>query len=175
MNDNIFFFFYNLAHQNYFWDSVIIFFAVHFPYLVILSALSLLLLRKETFPHPMSKFREIFVVFFSTVSDWFLSYILKFLFHTVRPFDLFQNVISLFPESGYAFPSAHATFFMALAVSVFFYNKRVGYIFTIFAVLIGLARITAGVHFPVDILGGFVLGFLVSIVVRHLYNYFNRK
>ena len=38
--------------------------------------------------------------------------------------------------------------------------------FIFFAILIGLARIAAGVHFPIDILGGYVLGILVACVVK---------
>ena len=73
-----------------------------------------------------------------------------------------ENIRPLFPETGFAFPSGHATFFAALAISIFFLNKKVGYIFIFFALLIGLARIMAGVHFPIDILGGFILGSLVA-------------
>ena len=40
-----------------------------------------------------------------------------------------------------------------------------------FALLIGLARIIAGVHFPIDILGGFVLGGIVSFLVAFLVKY----
>jgi len=35
-----------------------------------------------------------------------------------------------------------------------------------FALLIGLARIVAGVHFPLDILGGFALGIAVAFLVK---------
>lgn len=71
-------------------------------------------------------------------------------------------------ESGYAFPSGHSTAFMALATSIFLSHKRVGYLFIVFAVLIGLARIVAGVHFPLDILGGFILGAGVAYIVKFL-------
>ena len=37
-----------------------------------------------------------------------------------------------------------------------------------FAVLIGLARIMAGVHSPQDILAGFILGGLSSLAVAYL-------
>jgi len=40
-----------------------------------------------------------------------------------------------------------------------------------FALLIGIARIIAGVHFPVDILGGFILGILTAYLVK----YFHQK
>jgi undecaprenyl-diphosphatase len=79
---------------------------------------------------------------------------------------VFPQVHSLFAESWYSFPSGHATFFMALAVSIFLSHKKAGYLFMFFALLIGIARIIAGVHFPVDILGGFVIGALVAFFVK---------
>ncbi|KKP85071.1 MAG: Phosphoesterase PA-phosphatase releated protein [Parcubacteria group bacterium GW2011_GWD2_35_7] len=125
------------------------------------------------FWYPPRLYTETILIFFSSAFAWFLAYVLKFLFHTQRPFDLFPNVVSLFPETGYAFPSGHATFFMALAFALFFNHKKIGlstqagYLFIFFAFLIGASRIIAGVHFPVDILGGFVLGFFIAFFVKN--------
>ena len=161
MNNTIFFFFYNLAHQSFFFDFVVIFFGFWFPFIVIgLAGLFLIFYRKN--------WRDFFLVFLSGGIAVLLDLILKYLIHTPRPFVAFTNISTLFPESGYAFPSGHATFFSALAISLFFLNKKVGYIFIFFAVLIGIARIVAGVHFPIDILGGFILGGIVS----YLFAYF---
>lgn len=155
MNNTIFFFFYNLAHQSNFFDHIVIFFGFWFPYIVIgLAGLFLIFYRKS--------WREFFLVFFSGGIAVFFDLILKSLIHSPRPFAALSGVQTLFPETGYAFPSGHATFFAALAVSIFFLNKKAGYVFMFFALLIGLARIIAGVHFPIDILGGFVLGGIVS-------------
>jgi undecaprenyl-diphosphatase len=157
MNNNIFFFFYNFAHQSKIFDYIIIFFALYFPYVVaVLAVLLLLFLRKKM---------EILVVFFSAGLAYVLAYILKYLFSVPRPFDAFSQVHSLIVETGHSFPSSHAIFFMALAVAIFFYHKKAGYVFMFFALLIGIARITAGVHFPIDILGGFILGAMVSYSV----------
>ena len=171
MNNQIFFFFYSLAHQSKILDGVIVFFAVYFPYIVVILAGLFLLFHhevlkaEEPFRVFLEKKREILMVFFSGCLAWVLAYVLKFLFHTLRPFDAITQVRSLVPESGYAFPSGHATFFMALAFSLFFLHKKAGYWFMFFALLIGIARITAGVHFPIDILGGFILGSGISYLV----------
>jgi undecaprenyl-diphosphatase len=173
MNNTIFYLFYSLAHQSAYLDKVIIFFAVYFPYIVIILAGLFLLFHHEVFraenPYQvfLQKKKEILLVFFAGVLAWTLSHFLKLLFHTNRPFDALSQVHSLFSETGYAFPSGHATFFMALAVSIFFLHKRTGYIFMLFAILIGLARIAGGVHFPIDILGGFILGGIVSYLVAY--------
>lgn len=174
MNNAIFYFFYSLANQNQLLDSIIIFFANTFPYLVVILAGLFLLFHHEVFQAEspirvfLEKKKEILLVFFSSFLAYFLSVLLKILFHTPRPFVLLEGVSALFGQSGYAFPSGHTSFFGALAFSIFFLHKKVGYIFMFFALLIGLARISAGVHFPVDILGGFVLGGLVACTVASL-------
>ncbi len=173
MNNIIFYFFYNLAHQSVFFDKVIVFFAESFPYIVIILAGLFLFRRSNQISDPqVSKFfgrwKEIIFIFFAGGLAVFLDLILKYIIHAPRPFLALTDVYALFPETGYAFPSGHATFFSALAVSLFFLDKKVGYVFMFFAFLIGLARIIAGVHFPIDILSGFVLGALIAIFVNKI-------
>ncbi len=164
MNNSIFLFFYNLAHQSQTFDKVVVFTAETFPYIVvILAALFLLFYHKS--------WREFFLVFISSGFAYLFSKILKILIHTSRPFVEFSNVQPLFFENGFAFPSSHTIFFATLGISIFLFHKKVGYVFIFFALLIGLARIVAGVHFPVDILGGFVLGAGIS----YLFAFFMKK
>lgn len=174
MNQAIFFFFYNLAHKSVIFDKVVVFFAVYFPYIVVGLAGIFLLMHHEVFkaesPYQvfLQKKKEILKAFFTGALAWILAYIFKFLFSTPRPFDVLPQVQSLIREGGHAFPSGHAAFFMALAVSIFFFHKKAGYVFMFFALFIGIARITAGVHFPIDILGGFALGALVASFVKNV-------
>ncbi len=167
MNDAIFYFFYSLAHYSKFYDYVITFFAVYFIYIVIISALVFSFLYRKSW-------RDLALVLFSGGAAWFVSkFIAKLIFHTDRPFVMFSQVQSLFPETGFAFPSGHTTVAAAIAFAVFFINKKVGYLFLLFALDIGLARIAAGVHFPIDILGGFVLGALISFAVAYFVKKYN--
>jgi undecaprenyl-diphosphatase len=83
-----------------------------------------------------------------------------------RPFMALSDVQSLFFESGYAFPSGHSATIAGLAFAVFFRHKWLGYVCMVAAVLIGVARVAAGVHFPVDIIGGYSLGFLIAFLLR---------
>lgn len=172
MNESIFFFFYNMSHKSEVVDQIIVFFADILPYIVVLSAFLFLIFHYEIskkenlFKALIQKWKEVFLLFFSSITAWVLAYFLKFLIKTERPFIAIEGVTSLFYESGYAFPSGHSTFFMALAFAVFFYHRKVGYIFIFFALLIGIARIMAGVHFPIDILGGFILGFIIAFFLK---------
>lgn len=173
MNETFFYFFYNLAHQSEFLDKVIIFFAVYFLYMVIASAFLFLFFHHKILPSPnpirelMGKWKEFILLTVSGGTAWVLAKILKILIHTPRPFDVFPQVQSLFSETGYAFPSGHTMVASAIAFALYFLNKKVGYVFMFFAIIIGLARVTAGVHFPGDILGGFVLGGGVSYLVAY--------
>jgi len=160
MNNTIFYFFYNLAHQSQFFDKVVIFFAVYFIYIVIILAVLFLFFHK--------RWRELLLVCLSGGLAWFLAKMLKILIHTPRPFDALPQINSLFTEAGYAFPSGHTMVASAIAFALFFINKKAGYVFMFFALLIGLARIAAGAHFPIDILGGFTLGFLITYFINRI-------
>jgi undecaprenyl-diphosphatase len=174
MNNRIFFFFYNFAHQSNVFDNIVVFFAVYFPYIVvILAGLILFFYQKKNISKEIkffswARWKEMVIVFAVSAFARFLALILKDFFHQLRPFDAFTQVHSLFVETGYSFPSGHATSFAALAFAIFFNHKKAGYVFMIFALIIGIARIIAGVHFPIDILGGFILGTIVAVSVKYL-------
>ena len=164
MNTELFYTLYTLAHRSVSFDTFIIFMAQYFPYVVIILAGAFLVFHHDilTSQNPIRalarKWREIIIVFFSGIVGWGLASVLKLVIHTPRPFVALSGVHALIPETGFAFPSGHATFFMALAVGIFMSHRKAGIFFIIAAVLIGVARIIAGVHFPIDILGGFILG-----------------
>ncbi len=174
MNDKIFFFFYDLAHKSVLFDKAAIFTAEILPYIVLLLAAVFLLFHHDVIPskNPFrdlaEKRKEIFLFFVSVFSAWFLAYLLKYLARTPRPFEVFHQVMPLISESGYAFPSGHATFFMALAVPIFLYHRKIGGVFIALAIFIGLARIVVGVHSPEDILGGFILGAGIAYILSQI-------
>ena len=172
MNNTIFYFFYSLAHQSLFLDKVIVFFAQTFAYIVIFLAIIFLLFHHDVLPseNPLAEFKkkwkEIILVFLAGISAWVVAFLLKIIIHSPRPFQALTNVQSLLAESDYSFPSSHATFFFALGTAIFLSHKKAGYWFIFFAILIGIARIASGVHFPVDIFFGFLLGFLISFLFK---------
>ena len=65
-----------------------------------------------------------------------------------------------------SFPSGHAMFFGALAMSLYFVQKRIGYMYFVVALIVGLARVASGVHFPIDIFVGYILGILIAIIFK---------
>ncbi len=174
MNESIFYFFYNLAHQNNILDSIIVFLAHILPFLVIMIVGLFLLFHHDMFKAEsvleiiLKKKKEFFKILFSVFFAWLASSVLKVMFAVLRPFEALSDVKPLLVETGYAFPSSHAAFFSALAFSIFFMHRKAGYVFMIFALIIGVARIAAGVHFPLDILGGLVLGALIAYLLKRI-------
>ena len=85
-----------------------------------------------------------------------------------RPFTTHHDIRLLVAHApGQSFPSDHATaaFAMALAVLVFV-SRSWGKVLMVMAVVIGVARVYTGVHYPSDILGSLaVAGLAVAVVV----------
>ncbi len=99
--------------------------------------------------------------------SWSISYLIKNIVRFPRPFLRFPNeVTQLFDYGGFnSFPSGHATLFMALAVIVSLHHKHIGYLFIFFAIIISIARVMSGIHFPIDILAGWIIGGGISLLV----------
>ncbi len=93
---------------------------------------------------------------------------LKILIARARPYadenSLYYNLWLLVGqnvESDKSFPSGHTTAAMAASTAVFFScRKRYSWTAFLFAILMGIARIYLVVHFPSDVLGGFIVGFI---------------
>jgi undecaprenyl-diphosphatase len=174
MNISLFYFLHSFAFQSQWLDTLIWFCAVPLIYIMCVVAAIFIFVHyrffefKNIFIILRDKWKEIFFIVLSPALAWGLASLLKILIHTDRPMIALSNVSTLFTESGYAFPSGHATAISALAFAIYFKNKRLGYIFMLSALLVGLARVAGGVHFPIDIIGGYALGFLVAFFVKSL-------
>lgn len=174
MNNDIFLFFYNFSHQTLVLDEIIKFLAVYLPYIVVLLVGVYMVIHHDILDVSNFKLRfnrkwnEVFTALLSAGLGWLVAEIIKNSVQSPRPFEAIDGINSLFPEVGYAFPSQHATFFTALAFAIYLQHKKAGYFFLFLAFAIGLARIAGGVHYPIDILGGIILGILVSYTVHHI-------
>ncbi|MEJ0001915.1 MAG: phosphatase PAP2 family protein [bacterium] len=114
------------------------------------------------------KLFTILLLLVSSGSAWIIAHTLKLIFHVSRPF-VELGITPLVYQSNYSFPSEHCAVFSALAVSMFFIHKRAGVALGILAVLVGLSRIILGVHYPIDVLGGFLVGSIVAILYVKLF------
>jgi undecaprenyl-diphosphatase len=82
-----------------------------------------------------------------------------------RPF-VALGFTPLFPHAAdSSFPSDHTLVAVALVGPLLWRAPRVGVWLGLWAALIGVARICAGVHYPTDVLGSIALAFVVDAVV----------
>jgi undecaprenyl-diphosphatase len=97
--------------------------------------------------------------------------LLKNIVQRPRPFTLYEAIIPLIKEpSSYSFPSGHTVKAFSVAFILYrIWDKRIGVVFIIIASLIAFSRIYLGVHFFSDIVGGILVGWVISMAVTWLY------
>ncbi len=159
--------FHSLAGKNTFLDIIVVIFAEYFPYIVILGIVVGVLAKKDS----RARFHEIILIGLSAIlARGILTTLIKFIVDRPRPY-IALSFTPLITSPDSAFPSGHATFFFAVAMAVWYLNRRWGNWLFLSAILIGLARVVAGVHWPLDILAGALIGVISAIIVRSLIPY----
>ncbi|KPJ51254.1 MAG: hypothetical protein AMJ41_00090 [candidate division Zixibacteria bacterium DG_27] len=103
------------------------------------------------------------------LSDQTSSHILKPFFHRIRPCHVVEELRLLVGcGNSFSFPSSHAT--NNFAAAVFFsskYRRAAPYLFAI-AVLVSYSRTYIGIHYPLDLAGGAILGMFCAFAVMGL-------
>ena len=100
------------------------------------------------------------------VLAWFLVFVLKDILDMPRPFMVNNGkVLTMTVPWDGAFPSGHMALLFALSTVVFFRNRRWGLVYMVAAAAVGVGRVIANVHYPMDILGGAVIGVVVGVMV----------
>lgn len=85
-----------------------------------------------------------------------------------RPFLTYQFIPLIKPVAGSSFPSFHAASMATFAFSLSFVKSKYAFLLWFLFLWVGLSRVFVGVHYPIDILGGLVVGFLSSFLAWRL-------
>ncbi|HOA33950.1 MAG TPA: phosphatase PAP2 family protein [Clostridiales bacterium] len=110
--------------------------------------------------------------------------ILKPLIARPRPFDFEGWTDFIYPEiikrpDGFSFPSGHTTSSFLSTVPLLKANKKFGIPALVLAALIAFSRVYVFVHYPTDILGGIVMGFIYGLlgclIVDQIYKAIERR
>ncbi len=113
------------------------------------------------------KITLIVLIFAAGISDAICAQIIKPWIGRIRPSHEFVEYINLLVSKGgkWSFPSNHAANSFAFAtVLSYFYDKNKTMIFSI-ASVIAFSRVYVGVHYPLDIIFGSLLGYTVSWII----------
>lgn len=94
-----------------------------------------------------------------------INIIISHIWFRTRPFVALHTTPLIHHAADASFPSDHTTGSMGLAAGAFVFDRKIGVFFGIFSLLIGFARVYVGVHYPTDVLAGWVIGILCGYAV----------
>ena len=104
-------------------------------------------------------------------SDAICFQIIKPLVGRIRPSHEFYEYINLLVSKGgkYSFPSNHAAnSFVFATVLSYFYDKKKTFLY-ILASAIAFSRVYVGVHYPLDIFFGSIIGYIISWIILSMW------
>ncbi len=121
----------------------------------------------------------LFFLFSIMVSDTTSSRLVKYQVKRPRPCQTEHVVQDLNVlvrcGSGYSFTSSHASNHFAIAAFIFFtlgrVFRRIRWPLMIWAGSVALAQVYVGLHYPLDVIGGGLLGILTGWGIAWYYNY----
>tara|TARA_B100000745_G_scaffold47277_1_gene28401 strand:+ start:8886 stop:9359 length:474 start_codon:yes stop_codon:yes gene_type:complete len=129
-------------------DEIIVFLASKLHVVIVVTAIVIFLLSSR---------QKRVTLALTAITALPLSYLLgklaNFFYYTERPFSEL-GIAPLVPHiADNGFPSEHTLYAMVIAITVFFVNKKWGLLLMILAILVGVGRVLAYVHNPIDIIG----------------------
>lgn len=104
--------------------------------------------------------------------------LVKHFFPTLRPYMVNGGEVDVLVKPlDAAFPSGHTAQAFALSVTIFLHDRKIGWYFLMGALVVGVSRVVANVHYPLDIVGGAFIGTLVAVIVEktHLFGLIGKR
>ena len=152
-------------------NSIVVFVAQYlFLFVILLLGLAWLNTKDKN-----TKVKFIVSVIIAGIIAFILSRIASKFFYDTRPF-VAQHVKPLFPHAAdNGFPSDHALLTGTLTAAAYFFNKKYATGMLVLTILIGIARVWAKVHSPLDIAGGWVFGIVGAFAGYYLATWLIKK
>ena len=94
--------------------------------------------------------------------------LVNFIFFRDRPFNNHEVTLLFYEPTDSSFPSNAIAATTALACGIWIANKRLGSISFGAVLIFGFIRVFSGIHYPIDILGGLLIGILSTVVARYI-------
>ena len=150
-----------LANKVSLLDSLIVFLSKTIPYILIAATILTFLLGI------LKKNKQYRGVAIDTVIKTTIAYLVSqtigSIFYLPRPFVNNSEVNLLYPhEANASFPSDHALGSMSIALGLNKLCSNITRVYILLAIGVGLSRIYVGHHYPLDVLGGYLIAFIIG-------------
>ena len=167
------FYFFNHSLQNPFFDFIMPAITDLGGFVVLCLILVIIIIYSVFFKKETLK-KIAVLTLFTLLFSGLIAVLVKHLIHEPRPFAVLDNVRLLIMENDpLSFPSGHSASTFAV-VSFLILNmkklsrhyKIIDLCLIIFAVIIPFSRMYVGVHYPLDVLAGCLLGIISALIVN---------
>ncbi|ACA43394.1 phosphatase PAP2 family protein [Clostridium botulinum] len=152
----------NLANKNSVLDKIIIFFSKDIPYIfmaIVAIVFILGITRKNC------DYRKVAVnTFIIAVINLTISFIIGGVYYVDRPFAHNKVNLLYIHAKNSSLPSDHAIGTMSIALGLRKYNKLLSLILTVFSIIVGFSRVYVGHHYPLDIIGAYIIVFATNYI-----------
>ena len=120
--------------------------------------------------------KHILKAFIFTSIAILISQCISHVYYHPRPFVMEVGRTLIYHAPNGSFPSDHMLIFSSIAFSYLFSAQRkLGIFLLIMAWLVAWSRVYLGVHFPLDMLGAFLLAFALNFFGLKLWNLYKEK
>ncbi|MFQ5480326.1 MAG: phosphatase PAP2 family protein [Thermodesulfobacteriota bacterium] len=124
---------------------------------------AVILLILVIYRHKKAEIRLTVLMIITILSSDFAASTLKEVFMRVRPCHVLEGARVLTGCGGsYSFPSGHATNIFAALVLLSLRYKKYTPFFLFCASLVAYSRVYVGVHYPLDVIGGAIIGAIIA-------------
>jgi len=167
--DTAVFYFINVTMQNPVFDWLMPFVTEKYHWFPVWGLAVILLIWKGG---RQGRYMVLLIIPVIFLSDQISSSVIKPFFERTRPCVALEGVHLLTGmKTSYSFTSSHAANFFATAAFFTYFYPRWKWVFFGLATLVGISRISVGVHYPFDVLGGAVLGMACAWTVIYSWNW----
>ena len=151
----------DLAGLSVYWDAVFIFGAKYLIFLMPLVAVAYVFAAWRT-SHFEGRVENFWHVGWTVVIAFIIEKTVGYIWFRPRPFVTLAGVHRLIDMSPLdkSFPSGHASAAFAMAFGLMLHNRKWGSLMLVLAAWVAFSRVWVGVHYPLDVIGGLVVGLL---------------
>jgi undecaprenyl-diphosphatase len=146
-------------------DSLILFYAVYGAF-VFPAALLYLWFRKSD-----DKRRDYQAVLLATAAaglGLLIAQLIGHVYFRPRPYSAHLVTLLIDPSPDPSFPSDHTVFAFAIAIVVWLRSRWLGWTLLAAGALLAFSRVFCGTHYPLDVIGGALLGAAAALLLWSL-------